>query len=338
MARFIYFFGNQIPQIAGGIQFVEFLRCGKQKFTGPIEPRPYGLYWNRPNYHRKGFQQTDSNGFRYKGYDVRRVKNKKRILAYGGSTTFSDHVLKNPNECWTYLLEGYFLESGLDIEIVNCGLNYGLTSELVSHLLFEGTHFNPDYVILHGPGNDSLPIAIGDTTNDYRSTRKSNDLNPRFFEPTLLRLSALARIIYAFAFREYQFAVLEPSSWDPQEVQNARLKTSDLPSFHNNVRNFVNICLGRNIKVILIDFVQTSPEMLESLKPGLSEGMVEIVAKMNRFFAELSQEFKGSVFHVPMPTTSFEPTDFVDVCHPNKAGEERKASLIFSAISEFVDN
>lgn len=335
-AKVIYRFGRRIPQIAGGVQYVEFLRRGREEFTGPIESRPYALFWNRPNYFRKGFQQTDSNGFRYKGYDVKIEKSRRRVLAYGGSTTFSNHVFADPQKCWTFLLEKFFEENGNEIEVVNCGLNYGLTTELSSHLFFEGTHFSPDFVILHGPGNDTLPISIGDTTYDYRRTRKSRALNSRSFEPGLLRLSAIARIFYCFMFREYIFAELEPEQWDSVEVQNDRLRTSDLSAFKNNVRNFVGVCLIQNIRVILVDFLQNSPENLETLKPGLSESMVSIVDKMNEFFSTLASEHKGQVLHVPLSNKEFQGSHFSDICHLTEEGEERKARLIFNSIRDFV--
>lgn len=335
-ARAIYHFSRRIPQIAGGVQYVEFLRRGREEFTGPIESRPYSLFWNRPNYFRNDFQQTDSNGFRYKGYDVNLEKSRRRILAYGGSTTFSNHVFADPQKCWTFLLEKFFEENGEEIEVVNCGLNYGLTSELSSHLFFEGTHFSPDFVILHGPGNDTLPISMGDTSHDYRRTRKSGALTPRLFEAGLLRVSAIARVFYCLMFREYIFARLEPEYWDSVEVQNNRLINSDLSAFKNNVRNFVGICLTRNIKVILIDFLQNSPENIEILKPGLSEGMVSIVDGMNNFFAILSSEYNGKVLHVRLSNNEFQGSHFTDICHLTEEGEERKARIIFSSIRDFV--
>ena len=248
-ATFIYQFAHRFPQITGGVQFVEFLRGKGENFTGPIETRPYGLYWNRPNYFRKGFQQTDVNGFRYKGYNVALSKSKTRILCYGGSTTYSDHVLKNPEQCWPHLLENKFSENNVDVEIVNCGLNYGLTSELLSHLIFEGLHFKPDIVILHGPGNDTLPVAIGDTSFDYRNTRRSLNMAPRFFEPALLNISGVARIIYARALRENVLVNLEPETWPEAEIQNQRLINSDQVSFQSNIRSFVDLCLSRGIKI-----------------------------------------------------------------------------------------
>ena len=334
--RLIYRFANRFPQITGGVQFVEFLRGKGENFTGPIETRPYGLYWNRPNYFRKGFQQTDANGFRYKGYDVSLTKSKVRVLCYGGSTTYSDHVLKNPDDCWPHLLESKLRRIDKDVEIINCGLNYGLTSELLSHLIFEGVHFNPDYVILHGPGNDTLPIAIGDTSFDYRNTRRSLNLKPRFFEPFLLKVSGIARILYARAFRENELVNLEPNSWPVPEVQNMRLMDSQQRQFQSNVNCFVDICLARGIKVILVNFVQNHIEELEKMRPGMSEGMVHAVQNMNRYFKSIAIEKVNRVFLVDIDSSDFKITDFVDICHLNIDGEKRKASLIFQKVSEII--
>jgi hypothetical protein len=335
-ARVIYRYANKFPQITGGIQFVEFLRRRSESFTGPIESRPYTLYWNRPNYSRKGFQQNDSNGFRFKGYDVSLTKTSKRILCYGGSTTYSDHVLKNPQECWPHLLETSLRASGKPFEVVNCGLNYGLTPELLSHLIFEGLHFAPDIVILHGPGNDSLPIAVGDNSFDYRNTRSSTNLYPRFFEPVLLNMSAVVRLIYARMMRESTPVKLEPNTWPDSKLQNDRMTNSQLEAFKSNVKTFVDVCISRGIKVVLVDFVQNHVEQLELLRPGMSTGMISIVEKMNSYFEEVSIRNPKKVLHVRLDSNDFEVGDFVDLCHLNKVGETKKAELIFKQVSEFV--
>ncbi len=338
ISRIVYRFSNKFPQIIGGIQFVEYLRGKGQVFTGPVESRPYSLFWNRPNYSRKGFQQTDSNGFRYKGYDVSLEKSSKRILCYGGSTTYSDHILKDPKECWPHLLEDALRDSGKPIEVVNCGLNYGLSPELLSHLIFEGVHFSPDYVILHGPGNDSMPVAVGDETFDYRHTRRSKNLFPRFFEPALLNLSGFARVIYARMLRENTPVILEPVSWPESQVQNDRMLNSEITAFKSNVESFVDVCVSRGIKVILVDFVQNHAYQLELLRPGMSEGMVNIVDKMNNHFARMVEKYPESILHVRLHSHDFEVSDFEDLCHLNKLGEQKKADLIFRSISDFVNH
>lgn len=276
------------------------------------------------------------NGFRYKGYDVNVDKSCKRILAYGGSTTFSNHVIDDPSKCWTFILERLFEQNEQEIEVVNCGLNYGLTSELLSHLSLEGTHFDPDFVILHGPGNDFLPVAIGDNTRDYRMTRRAQTITPRQFEPMLLKFSAIARICYCLMFREYSFARLEPSSWDPLETQNERMRNANISSFKNNVKNFVGVCLSRDIKVILIDFVQNSKESLEIYKPGLSEGMISVVGHMNDYFKALADQNDEEILHVGFSENEFQSSDFYDTCHLTEIGEAKKATIIFDSIKEFV--
>jgi hypothetical protein len=219
---------------------------------------------------------------------------------------------------------------------VNCGLNYGLTPELLSHLIFEGLHFTPDIVILHGPGNDSLPIAVGDHSFDYRNTRSSTNLYPRFFEPVLLDMSAVVRLIYARMMRESTPVKLEPNTWPDSKLQNDRLTNSQLEAFKSNVKTFVDVCISRGIKVVLVDFVQNHAEQLELLRPGMSTGMISIVEKMNSYFEEVSKSNPGTVLHVRLDSEDFEVGDFVDLCHLNKVGENKKAELIFKQVSEFV--
>ena len=300
--------------------------------------RPYCLYWNRGFIFDSGFQQTDKNGFRYKGYDVVFEKNQTRILAYGGSTTFSNHVLKDPRECWPHMLQSRFDEIGVDVEIVNCGLNYGLTSDLVSHFILEGLHFNPDVVILHGPGNDMLPISSGDLTPDYRLTRRSVFPGPRVWESRLLKFSGLAQVIYAIALRKTAVVQFEPKEFDSINIQNDRMLETDLRSFKNNVRIFADVCIARNIKLVLVDFVQTSEELLELQKPGLSQGMIKLVSEMNRYFEELATESPLSILHVPLETEEMGKDNFVDTCHLNLEGEINKAESIFNYVRNIFEH
>jgi len=89
---------HKVSRLKLGIEMSEFIASKsiyyKKKNTfinvnKLFEPRPYGLYWNSGNFHENGQKQTDSNGFRYKGYNISKEKRLFRVLVYGGSTTFS---------------------------------------------------------------------------------------------------------------------------------------------------------------------------------------------------------------------------------------------------------
>ena len=327
-SRNVYRNALNIPALKDGVVKVKYI-LGENPANGEqFQTIPYGLYWNGSNYSHLGFQQTDINGFRYKGYDIGEKK-KFRILVYGGSTTFSDYCIADPSKSWPELLERLILENdGRDIEIINAGLNYALTSELLSHYVFIGHSLQPDMIFLHGPGNDLLPISVGDSTMDYRATRKSLKWDVRQFERELLSKFGFLRVIYCYWLRKSQFLQLEPSGWDPIEIQNDRMLKTYPSAFKNNVESLVILCKERNTPLVLIDFLLNSLSAIERIKPGLSEGMIEINRKMNEIFHSISQT-NSNTSHIAFNQLDFPESHFVDTCHLNEEGELKKALIIY---------
>jgi hypothetical protein len=121
-----------------------------------------------------------------------------RILVLGGSTTFSDHYLSNPNDTLVASLEKQIRSiagPGKKVEVINAELNHATSAEFLSHYIFSAQHLPPDIVIWDGPGNDFLPTAFGDKTTDYRFTRYALTFQKRRFEKQLLR-SSIIKIIH----------------------------------------------------------------------------------------------------------------------------------------------
>jgi hypothetical protein len=136
--------------------------------------------------------------------------------------------------------------------------------------------------------------------------------------------------------RENTPVKLEPNTWPDPNTQNDRLMNSNIEAFKSNVETFVDVCISRKIRVILIDFVQNHPEQLEILRPGMSNGMVKIVEQMNAHFEQISRDKSKDVLHVRLDSDEFKISDFVDLCHLNKVGETKKTDLIFKQVSQFV--
>lgn len=338
LSRYLFKHVHKIPQLAWGVDAVENIMFDKSGMKGQFSPRTYGLYWQAENYSVNGFKQTDSNGFRWKGYDVSKEKSTTRILAYGGSTTFSNYFLPNPKDSWPYILESKInADKNLKkVEVINAGLNYGMTSEILCHFIFEGSTFKPDILILHGPGNDMLPISSGDSTLDYRLTRRLRSTNARKFEKNILKFSGTLRMLYVIWLRGNDSIQLEPQEFDEISVQNDRLLSIEPIAFKNNVSTLVDICLQRNIKLVLIDFILAPEESLKKLKPGISTGMMVITEKMNGFFAQLASSYENQIIHIASTEFSLDEKFFGDTCHLFKDGEISKAETIYNKFRHFL--
>ena len=99
-------------------------------------------------------------------------------------------------------------------------------------------------------------------------------------------------------------------------------------AFKNNVESLVILCKERNTPLVLIDFLQNSLSAIERIKPGLSEGMIEINRKMNEIFHSISQT-NSNTSHIAFNQLDFPESHFVDTCHLNEEGELKKALIIY---------
>jgi hypothetical protein len=68
----------------------------------------------------------------------------------------------------------------------------------------------------------------------------------------------------------------------------------------------------------------------------MSVGMVSIVDKMNNHFAKMVEKYPESILHVRLHSHDFEVSDFEDLCHLNKSGEQKKTNLIFRSALDFL--
>jgi hypothetical protein len=291
-----------------------------------FEPRPYGLYWNSPNFCNNGFKQTDEHGFRFKGYDVKLNKELFRVLVYGGSTTFSDHFIHDPAQSWPYLVENLVNDSSSQkIEVINAGLNWATSAELLSHFVFEGKTFSPDLLIIEGPGNDSLPISNGDKTPDYRETRAAVSWQVRKYESFLVNHFAILKILYVFWLRDHDLLKLEPSNAPNQNIQNQLLLETYPTVYEKNINTFVEIALQMKIKVVLVDFLASYFVV--------NDGKKAIYSRMNKVLEGIAHKYPNDVYHYGLTLDDFEKKDFADPGHLNGKGELKKAKIIFNRLN-----
>ena len=142
-----------------GLTFLS-TQLGNSAIKATIIPNPYSLYWNNPEYTDTDYGKI-YNSLGYRSIEESEINvNSKRIFALGGSTTNVYPYVKDNSKIWTYLVETTLNENKpFNYHVINAGLPYGTTAELLSHYIFKGKYTNPDYVIYHGGGNDMMPYS-----------------------------------------------------------------------------------------------------------------------------------------------------------------------------------
>ena len=326
---YMYLSRNDISR--RGVMAVKYIISSDTNFhPGEYSPSPYLLYRNKINHSHMGIRQTDQNGYRWHGLELSVTPKTQefRILCLGGSTTYSNHVTRDIEKSWCYILERQLSARHRgNIRVINAGLNYAMSAELLAHYVFQAHNFNPELVIIHGPGNDTLAVANGDSTSDYRNTRKSLYFQKRTFERTILKFSAFVRMLYVIWLDKSSLVSLEPEKMPPVKIQNERLKTSEFLQYKSNLENMVILMLSKGSKVVLAPFVQASPSKIEENHPGLSEGMLTANAKMTEIMRCLAGT-NENIYFLDFDQFKFEDELFVDSCHLGHKGENLKAQII----------
>jgi len=322
------------------------------------QPHPYLLWENTPEFiSEDGIRQTNNLGYRNKE-DFNFTKDPKvfRILVLGGSTTYG-YLLDGPEDAWPSQLEKMLNDalpenSDFDrIEVINGGLNYATSAELLLHYLFRDRYLDPDIVIIHTGGNDAKLLLFSDYNPDYSFFRPgwTADIHRlRTGEGFLIRHSNIAKLFYAFWLNDS--AALphinkQAKSFDLKPdyyVQNA--KENEPVGFERNLDLLIRNVIGDGAKPILFPFVITSDEQFNTLSAEtaarvaftrkIREGYIIALAKDNDVMKSLSSEYR-----TPLITLSPDeiPTEyFLDDAHLSKEGEAIKARTVANQICQLI--
>jgi hypothetical protein len=314
---------------------VEYLRTGNESSFGKFKPTPFGLYWNSSNYFVNGIRQTNSQGYRCSNEIFYGEKNGSfRILVIGSSTVYADHFSLDAKTAWPYQLEVVMKSYGFsDIEVINAGLNYATSAEVLSHMVFHGIHLKPDLVILDGPGNDFLPIANYDFTRDYSQTRTSLNLLPRRGDKLLLHLH-IFRLLYLYLVSTKKLIQMEPNRYVQENTNaNINLINSEPKIFEDNVTTLTKLLKGSNIPLLLIDFLRPSITRMSELHPVISTGLVVFDRRTSDTFARISENF--NVWHLKTNDFCFPDEAFHDSCHLKIEFETKKAKIVSDKLFEW---
>jgi lysophospholipase L1-like esterase len=120
----------------------------------------YLLYIPAPLYtDGKGIVQHNEDGYRGPRVPLERTPGVARILFLGGSTTYGVMV-DDPNQSYPAHV-GALLKQNLpdgirDVEVINAGMGWATTAELLTYYLFKFRYYRPDLVVINTGGNDAM--------------------------------------------------------------------------------------------------------------------------------------------------------------------------------------
>lgn len=324
-------------QYQSGKRLVEaFLGNGQREEVRSIDAHPYLLYVNHPG-HVDSVLQNNSLGYRNPEFSLQKDSNTLRILALGGSTTYG-FLNKDPRSTWPAILEVQ-LNKALDqpVEVINAGLNYGTSAELLASYTFRHRYLEADWVLYHGGGNDAAPVVFPNYDPEYTHFRAGGKaLTLRPLERVLLR-SFVFRIFYSLWLSPietiYQSQPYSFSDLDPEAVQKAVQDSTNYAGFRRNLDLLTQMVKMDGSQMAMIEFLTASPKKVgrrrKDLKPILPDFLAAI--EQNRqIMQKLSNQHK--IPYIYLPENQFTDRMFWDYCHLKPGGEAIKAELIFKAL------
>jgi lysophospholipase L1-like esterase len=245
-------------------------------------PHRFLGYVPAPNY-ENGLLSHNSLGFRGDEITIPKPDETFRIVALGGSTTYS--VLLNDNaQTYTALLQKELRERGYsNIEIVNAGVNGYPTLNSLINLETRVLDLDPDMLLIYHAIND-VHVRLVWPPEVYRSdlsgsgTMRLRDIKM----PTIWEYSTALRMVgiylgifqshntldvnfidqtatnYFMEFNEQNFTYGNYPSGIFEEVSAQEMLETNKPIYYErNLRNMVNIALDNDIVPILIGFAYT---------------------------------------------------------------------------------
>lgn len=286
-----------------------------------------------PNFARNGVLDHNSQGYRGRAVRLEKDPGTLRVICLGGSTTYGWGV-DNPGQTYPSYLESVLAQRsvpGFDrVEVVNAGIPWGTTAEILTHYHFKFHYFRPDLVVLNVGSNDAQGLTLPYFHPDYSHWRRPIS-EPRPFSPAgqfLLR----SRL---FAFAEIAVLLSEPNpdSASFVSVDGSRPKAfwydrtaggyADVPmderGFKHNLEALLDEFARDGVRVVLVPF-RAAPRnrygtALLALMDQEESLLRELAARRHAAFA-------------PFPIETISPGNWIDDCHQNPAGSLEKARYL----------
>lgn len=302
-------------------------------------PHHYLNYYPTPNF-RRGLTTHNSLGFRGDEFDRKKPGGSYRIVAIGGSTTYTvaveDDAKTFTTQLQTLLRDEYLHTS---VEVINAGVAGYNSWESLINFQFRVLDIDPDLVIVYHGTNDAHTrlVAPEDYVADNSGRRKqwsSPDLPP-------LERSALLRIVArkwtltsqisleSFVGADSYFGVGSGRWPAPAEDVEKALNMNAPVFFDRNLASIAAIATANGIDVVLATWAYTTEFGDYAANPdyerAFQEGNVVVEEVANR------QRVHFFDFASEMPKTR---EFWSDGRHVNELGAAKKAELF----ARFLDD
>jgi lysophospholipase L1-like esterase len=286
--------------------------------------QPYLLYVPTPSFEDEHGLQHNEDGYRGERVPVERSDGVARVLFLGGSTTYGWKVPaadeSYPAQIGAQLRED-LPEGANDVEVINAGLPWGTSAEMLTHYLFKFHYYQPDLVVIHTGANDASAMLATGYQPDYGHWRQPLVDMPRLsgFGRALLA-SRLASAVLVPAYSGLvpnRFSILRRgdavASWYAGKQDALHIPESAY-AFSHNLRRLIRAIRDDGKEVLLIPWRG---------QPNTHAEMIEVIDRNEMEVLRLAREEGVAV--APFPASVISEQNWGDRGHVNAAGAREKA-------------
>ena len=276
-----------------------------------IIPVPFISYVPDP-----AFESHNALGYRGPEIAIPKPQGAFRIVAMGGSTTYSTGT--TAQESYPAFLQSILRDdySYRHVEVINAGVSGYSSWEVLSSFAFRVLELEPDMLIYYGALND-LVVRESLSTDCYRGLNPQRGLNGHrglFVEPNAeLPASVLYRVV-AIAFGWMRNPIALDSSFEPSRVQcqsdpggttlEMRLIANAPVYYERNIRNLMALALANNVQPIISSWAYN----LAADRPQLwQDSIAEHNALTRHIAADLGIPYIAFAEELPVNSSYWEP-------------------------------
>ena len=300
-------------------------------------PHHYLNYDLTPNY-RRGLTSHNSLGFRDREFSLQKPDGVYRIVALGGSTTYTVMVEDNEKTFTANLERTLKKQFGYkNIEVINAGVEGFNSWETLINLAFRVLDLNPDLIIIYHGTNDVHTRLVEPSAyegdNSGRRKQWRNPSVPFLDYSCILRILrrkfgyslqvGLGSFVNASTYLGAGTDPVERTAFDPLEL----LQNNPPNFFRRNLTNIIAIAKAHNIEVLLATWAHSPHFNDYAFAPHYQLGFQE----NNEVVKELAAQYGVALFNFAKEM----PKDkryWSDGRHVNEEGAALKAELF----AEFI--
>lgn len=271
-------------------------------------------------------------GFRGKPFSMDKLVGQRRIVAYGGSTTYCTGV--TDDDTWPEQLEH---QLGPPYQVVNAGMPGYTTAEHIIQTALQSFDLSPDIAVYYLGWNDARNMHVKGLASDYSDFHGKSQLG---FVPATVPFhnrSALLTRLHALCQRwspcvpemeHYRYTLNGKISREPDQRA--------LAIYTYNLKTLVALCRARGILIILVPQVLNQSKLTADTSYGWlpfikDRDVPRIMTLYNEAMINVCQT-EGTVCLVSALSTAWQPSDFLDQGHFSSQGNQKFAALLAEAI------